>query len=64
MKGVIDDIGYLGKLSTYRVRVADDTIIEFTSLNLSRPKDGLLALDWEDEVYLSWDASSVVVLSK
>ncbi len=64
MKGIVDDIGYLGKLSTYRVRVDDDTIIEITSPNLSRPKDGSLLLDWEDEIYLSWDASSVVVLTK
>ena len=64
MKGIIDDIGYLGKLSTYRVRVSDDTVIEITSPNLSRPKDGSQLLDWEDEIYLSWDASSVVVLTK
>lgn len=64
LKGVIDDIGYLGKLSTYRVRVGDDTIIEITSPNLSRPRDGSLAHDWEDEIYLSWDPSSVVVLTK
>jgi putrescine transport system ATP-binding protein len=64
MKGIIEDIGYLGKLSTYRVRVSDDTVIEITSPNLSRPKDGSLLLDWEDEIYLSWDASSVVVLTK
>ncbi len=64
MKGIVDDIGYLGKLSTYRVRVGDDTVIEITSPNLSRPKDGSLLLDWEDEIYLSWDASSVVVLTK
>jgi putrescine transport system ATP-binding protein len=64
MKGVIDDIGYLGKLSTYRVRITDEKIIEITSPNLSRPKDVSLPLDWDDEIYLSWEASSVVVLSK
>ena len=64
MKGIIDDIGYLGKLSTYRVRVSDDAVIEITSPNLSRPRDGSLAHDWDDEIYLSWDASSVVVLTK
>jgi putrescine transport system ATP-binding protein len=64
MKGVIDDIGYLGKLSTYRVRVGNDIIIEITSPNLSRPRDGSLMHDWEDEIYLSWDASSVIVLTK
>jgi putrescine transport system ATP-binding protein len=64
MKGVIDDIGYLGKLSTYRIRVGNDTIIEITSPNQSRPRDGSLVHDWEDEIYLSWDASSVIVLTK
>jgi putrescine transport system ATP-binding protein len=64
LKGIIDDIGYLGKLSTYRVRLSNGTIIEITSPNLSRPRDGSLMHDWEDEIYLSWDASSVVVLTK
>ncbi|RLA11235.1 MAG: polyamine ABC transporter ATP-binding protein [Gammaproteobacteria bacterium] len=64
MKGIIDDIGYLGKLSTYRVRVGDNTLIEITASNQSRPRDGSLVHDWEDDVYLSWDASSVVVLTK
>ena len=64
LKGIIDDIGYLGQLSIYRIRLGDGTIIKITLPNFSRPKDGLLALDWEDEVYLDWDPSSVVVLTK
>ncbi len=64
VKGVVHDIAYLGKISIYRVKIDDDTLIEVTSPNLSRPKDGNLAIDWEDEVYLSWEASSSVVLSK
>lgn len=63
LKGTVHDIGYLGKLSTYRVSV-DDLILEVTSPNQARPKDGNLAFDWEDEIYLSWDASSSVVLTK
>jgi len=63
MKGVVHDIGYLGKVSTYRVMVGD-TLVEVTSPNQSRPKDSNLIIDWDDEVYLSWDASSSVVLSK
>ncbi len=64
LKGIVHDIGYLGKLSTYRVKIDDDTLVEVTSPNLARPKDGNLVIDWEDEVYLSWEASSTVVLSK
>jgi len=63
MKGIVHDIGYLGKVSTYRVMV-QDTLVEVTSPNQSRPKDSNLIIDWDDEVYLSWDASSSVVLSK
>ena len=64
MGGIVHDIGYLGKLSTYRVKVGDDRLVEVTSPNQARPKDGNLIIDWDDEVYLSWDASSSVVLSK
>ena len=63
-KGIVHDIAYLGKMSIYRVKIDDDTLIEVTSPNLDRPRDGNLAIDWNDEVYLSWQASSSVVLSK
>ncbi len=63
-KGVVHDIGYLGKLSMYRVKIDSDMLVEITSPNLARPKDGKLAIDWDDEVYLSWEASSAVVLTK
>ncbi len=64
IKGVVHDIGYLGKLSMYRVKIEGDMLVEITSPNLARPKDGKLAIDWDDEVYLSWEASSAVVLTK
>ena len=51
-------------MSIYRVKIDDDTLIEVTSPNLDRPKDGNLVIDWDDEVYLSWQASSAIVLSK
>ena len=63
-KGTVEDIAYLGKISTYRVKLDDDSLIEVTSPNLIRPRDGNLVIDWDDEVYLSWDASSAIVLSK
>ncbi len=63
-RGMVNDIGYLGGTSTYRVLVADKHIVEVTSPNLHRPKDGNPPIDWDEEVYLSWDASSSVVLTK
>ncbi|MCP4335795.1 MAG: ABC transporter ATP-binding protein [Gammaproteobacteria bacterium] len=64
IKGMVDDIGYLGGTSTYRVKIGDDRIVEITSPNQLRPKDGNPPIDWDQEVYLSWQPSSSVVLTK
>jgi len=64
LKGIVSNIGYLGRLSTYHVKVEGDTNIEVTSPNQIRPKDGAHAFDWDDEVFLSWDDSSAAVLTK
>ncbi len=64
LKGVVQELGYLGSLSTYRIKLPSNRIVEVTVPNQIRPKDGQHAVDWEDEVYLQWDASSPVVLTK
>jgi putrescine transport system ATP-binding protein len=64
IKGMVDDIGYLGGTSTYRIKIDDDRIVEITSPNQARPKDGNPPIDWDEEVYLSWDAANSVVLTK
>ncbi|MDH3633988.1 MAG: ABC transporter ATP-binding protein [Gammaproteobacteria bacterium] len=64
IKGMVSDIGYLGGTSTYRVLIGDQRIVEITSPNLNRPKDGNPPIDWDEEVYLSWEPSSSVVLTK
>ena len=64
VRGIVHDIGYLGGISTYRVQVGGKHIVEITSPNQVRPKDANPVIDWHDEVFLSWDASSAVVLTK
>ena len=64
IRGMVDDIGYLGGTSTYRVKIGDDRIVEITSQNQVRPKDGNPPIDWDEEVHLTWEASSSVVLTK
>jgi len=64
IKGMVDDIGYLGGISTYRVKIGDDRIVEITSQNQLRPKDGNPPIDWDEEVHLCWEASSSVVLTR
>lgn len=63
-KGVVDDLGYLGSFSTYKIRLDNGRIIEIVHPNQSRPRDGRHLVEWEDDVYLSWQPSSPVLLTK
>ena len=62
--GVVDDIGYYGESSTYRIRLKNDDIVDVTHPNLRRPKDGRHIVEWEQQVYLSWEPSSCVLLQR
>jgi putrescine transport system permease protein len=52
VRGMVNDIGYLGGTSTYRVLVGDEHIVEVTSPNLNRPKDGNPPIDWDEKTRL------------
>ncbi len=60
--GYIDDIGYFGNTSRYKVRLNDGQIIDVTAQNQKRPKDEKDRLTYEDRVDLSWDNSSAMLL--
>ena len=64
LKGTVHDVGYLGNMSTYRVALASGKIVEVTYPNQSRPRGERRAVDWDDEVHLSWEPSSAVVLTR
>ncbi len=64
IRGMVHDIGYLGGMSTYRVQIDGEHLVEITSPNQMRPRDGNPPIDWDEEVYLSWEASNPVVLTK
>ena len=63
LQGVVDDIGYYGDSSTYRIRLKNETIVEVTHPNLRRPRDGRHIVEWEQDVYLGWEPSSTVILT-
>lgn len=63
-KGIVDDIGYLGNSSIYKVRLESGRIIDITAPNQARPKSRSHGITWEDTVYLTWDPSSVMLLNK
>ncbi len=64
VEGTVDDIGYLGNFSIYKIRLDNGRIIEITHPNQARPKHGTHLVAWEDKVYLSWAPHSPVLLTK
>jgi putrescine transport system ATP-binding protein len=62
--GIIDDIGYLGNNSRYKVRISNDYKIDVTVPNQVRPKNLKHHILLQDKVYLNWDASSAMLLKK
>ena len=61
--GVVDDIGYLGNTSLYKIRLEDGEIIDVTVQNLIRPMSRTHSITWEDKVYLNWEAASPMLLN-
>ena len=60
IQGIVDDLGYLGNRSLYRVRLAGGKVVQVSSQN--RRRSITRFLEWEDKVWLSWRPGSAVVL--
>jgi putrescine transport system ATP-binding protein len=63
-KGQVMDLGYLGNLSIYRIKLESGKIVQVTSQNQRRSARDQRNVDWDDQVYLSWESSSPVVLTE
>ncbi len=59
---VIDDVGYLGETSIYKVRLPNGEVFDVTRPNQSRPTQATQRITWEDKVNISWDPSSAMLL--
>ena len=59
VKGLVEDFGYFGNLSIYRVRSESGDIIQVSKQNRDRVEQ---SIKWEDEVYLSWENDSLILL--
>ncbi len=60
VRGIVDDLGYFGNLSLYRVRLETGKIVQVSSQN--RRRTARRTLEWEDEIWISWHPQSAVVL--
>ena len=63
VSGKVDDIGYLGETSIYKVELENGQIVDVTAPNQTRPMDRAARITWEDKVTISWDPSSAMLLS-
>ena len=61
VRGTVQDIAYLGDLSIYLVKLPTGKVVRVTQPNTSRHAE---AIGWDQQVYLSWDASSPVVVTR
>jgi len=62
LKGTVLDLGYFGNLSIYRVQLAAGTILQVSAQN--RRRTAKRTVEWDDEVYVSWDDASAVLLDE
>jgi putrescine transport system ATP-binding protein len=60
-RGAVQDIAYLGDLSIYLVRLPTGKVVRVTQPNTSRHAE---AITLDQQVYLSWDATSPVVVTR
>jgi putrescine transport system ATP-binding protein len=60
-RGTVQDIAYLGDLSIYLVKLPTGKVVRVTQPNTSRHAE---AISWDQQVYLSWDATSPVVVTR
>lgn len=59
-EGVVDDLGYKGNLSIYRVQLPSGKIVQVSAQN--RRRQDRRTLEWDDEVFISWHPGSAIVL--
>jgi putrescine transport system ATP-binding protein len=59
-QGVVDDLGYLGNRSLYRIRLASGRMIQVSRQNQRRSSKRFV--EWDDNVWITWRPRSAVVL--
>ena len=60
VQGEVTDIGYLGDVSTYHIRLGNGTTVRATAANRKRLIER--PVSWGDPVWVTWEADACVVL--
>jgi len=61
MRGVVEDLGYFGNISLYRIRLPSGRVLQVSAQN--RTRSARRFLEWDDEVWVSWHPRSAVVIT-
>ena len=62
LAGTVVDVGYLGSLSIYQVRLDDGALMKATLSNQTRLVERTIG--WNDRVWLSWPPEAAIVLTR
>jgi putrescine transport system ATP-binding protein len=60
--GTVEDLGYFGKDSLYRIKLDTGTVLAVNNVNSRRAAESERVAQWEDKVWLSFEPSSVILL--
>ncbi|MBG1230773.1 ABC transporter ATP-binding protein [Aestuariivirga litoralis] len=63
IKGVVQDFGYFGKDSLYRIKLASGAVVSVNTVNAQRRGEKENVATWEDEVFLTLDPRSVMLFA-
>ena len=63
ISGIVDDVGYLGETSIYKVMLDNGQIVDVAAPNQMRPTSTSERITWDDKVVLSWEPSNAMLLS-
>ena len=61
--GTVSDLGYFGKDSLYKIRLESGSILSVNAVNSRRAGEEERVAVWEDEVWLSFDPASAILLT-
>jgi len=64
VQGVVNDLGYFGKDSLYRVKLAGGAVLSVNSVNARRAGEHERIAVWEDKVWLAFDPSAALLLTE
>jgi putrescine transport system ATP-binding protein len=60
LRGTVWELGYLGNRSIYQIRTTSGKLVTVFAQNERRTAEA--AIDWSDEVFVSWSADAAVLL--